>query len=354
MIKAANQDNKWTESVYYITIIMPTPFWMRTWFKITSISFVVFIVLLVYFLRTRAAKRMEQRLLKIVRERTYELQEANEELYQQKEQISIQKEELEKHRENLEELVKIRTIDLEAAKRRAEQSDNLKSAFLANMSHEIRTPLNAILGFSDLLTTDALPLEEMPSINKIIHTNGQSLLQLINDIMDVSMIEANQISINKYEFKLRPFFCNVFKEFEVVFNKETHENLKLKVSISNDIDENYTINSNELRIKQILQNLFGNAAKFTNKGDITIGCKTNNLKNEIIFFVKDTGIGIAEEYKEFIFDRFRKIEYSAEQIHRGTGLGLSISRDICHLLGGKIWVESQEGKGSTFFFTIPV
>jgi signal transduction histidine kinase/ligand-binding sensor domain-containing protein len=354
MVKAANPDKIWTETPFSITIIMSAPFWMKGWFRISFIAFLILISILVFYLKASAAKKIEKRLLRVVRERTYELHEANEELTQQKEQIIIQNEELEKHRINLENLVQIRTLDLEAAKLKAEQSDSLKSAFLANMSHEIRTPLNAILGFSDLLTSGVIPIDEMPEINKVIHSNGESLLQLINDIMDVSLIEANQIKIIKKDLPLKPFFMRACKELEVVFNKEKKDSLILKGIIAENINDTTTVFANEHRIKQIIQNLLANAIKFTPTGQITIGCELYSTNKDVLFFVKDTGIGIADEYKDYIFDRFRKIEYSTEQIHRGTGLGLSISKNLCELMGGKIWVESKVGEGSTFYFTIPL
>jgi len=238
------------------------------------------------------------------------------------------------------------------AKEKAEESDKLKSAFLANMSHEIRTPMNGIIGFTELLrTTKVNPDKERQFLN-IIDKRSRHLLQLINDIIDISKIEANQIKIDK-----EPFFVNnVLKELEEVFKNEIRTRGKeyVKLYMQNGLSShNLRLNSDETRIRQILTNLLSNAIKFTDKGSVTFGAKEEN-NGKLTFFVEDTGMGIPEEKKEEIFNRFQQVENLGTKKYGGVGLGLSISKSLTDLLGGEIWVESEEGKGSRFAFTIPL
>jgi len=242
--------------------------------------------------------------------------------------------------------------ELEKAKLVAEESDRLKSAFLANMSHEVRTPLNGILGLAQVLVKAEEATPKIRSDAKIIVESGSSLLNLIEDILDVSKIEAGQMKI-----KYKPFFLNtlmdqlysMFLAHPLFLQKNTEQkNIELKYDKP---DGNVTIMSDPDRLLQIFVNLIGNALKFTQKGFVHYGYTIQ--KPKIIFYVKDSGIGIPEEKIEKIFERFIQVDNTLTRKFSGSGLGLAISKGLITLLEGNIWCESEIGKGTTFFFTIP-
>lgn len=242
-----------------------------------------------------------------------------------------------------------RTGELEIARHKAEESDQLKSSFLANMSHEIRTPLNAIVGFSSLLNDGALTSEKLDTYITIIQSNSESLLNLIDDILDLAKIEAGQIEINVLPIKISSFLQQVFETFSKINLKN---DIKIILTLPDSTNEYYVI-ADPFRLNQIFNNLLSNALKFTDLGTIEIGVKP--IVNELVtVYVKDTGIGIASENKLAIFDRFRKIETDTHNLYRGTGLGLSIVARLVEMMGGSIWVESELNIGSTFYFTMPV
>jgi PAS domain S-box-containing protein len=273
---------------------------------------------------------------------------------QQKEFIEDQNKELEKHRNRLEQLVKERTIDLEIAKEKAEQSDKLKSAFLANMSHEIRTPMNAIIGFSNLLNDNEIdPRDKSELVSHIIH-NSNTLLHLIDDIIDIAKIEAGQLEINKKNCQINKILNELFETFSEKKKLLHHKDIDLifKPGIEN---LNFTTYTDPIRIQQILTNLIDNALKFTDKGkiEITYILKEEKENSFIEFYVKDTGIGLSKDQQSQIFSRFTKFENDKKKLYRGAGLGLAICKNISNLLGGDIWIESEPKKGSTFYFTIP-
>ncbi|MBI9054528.1 MAG: PAS domain S-box protein [Bacteroidales bacterium] len=240
---------------------------------------------------------------------------------------------------------------LKKAMEKAEESDLLKSAFLANMSHEIRTPMNAILGFSQLLKEKRIEPEKQDKFLDIIVSRSKNLLQIINDIIDISKIEANQLTIENNEFSLKKSLYELYSFFEaeIYTHNKSHVNLTLSADLSEVIGN---IRSDEVRLKQILTNLISNAIKFTEKGEIEFGynVKGDNLE----FFVRDTGIGIPEESKKHIFERFRQADDSSTREFGGTGLGLSICKQLVEKLGGEIWFDSKTDKGSIFYFTIPL
>ncbi|NOX48155.1 MAG: response regulator [Chlorobi bacterium] len=267
-------------------------------------------------------------------------------------------EKLREAQNNLERRVEERTAELVIAKEKAEESDRLKTAFLANMSHEIRTPLNAIMGFSGLLSPK---LDEEVSNNyiHIINNSGLQLLNIINDIIDIAKIEAGQINIEVSECRVNSFLKELLTSKNQKLIEEKTDSKEIKLIIDNG-DENFTLQTDPTRLKQVMTNLVNNAIKFTERGKIEFGYylpgNTNNDKaheNEILFFVKDTGIGINKNEQEFIFERFRQVENSLTKRYGGTGLGLAISKSLVEKLGGRIWVESEEGKGSEFYFTVP-
>jgi len=270
-------------------------------------------------------------------------------------------EELKNHRNHLEELVRQRTKELEEiniqlniAKNKAEKSDNLKSAFLSNMSHEIRTPMNAIIGFSELLKDTNTNDETKREYIDIITNKGNLLMNIINDIIDISKIEANEMEISNQSINISQIIDELLLTFQKTKRGSDKPNVLLKISklISSD---DLIVLCDPFRLKQILTNLIDNALKFTHKGSVEVNYSVIDVagKKEIMFEVKDTGIGIAEDKLDIIFNRFRQINESHTREFGGTGLGLSISKRLVELLGGNIGVRSTPGMGSTFFFTIP-
>ncbi len=235
------------------------------------------------------------------------------------------------------------------AKEKAEESDKLKSSFLANMSHELRTPLNAIVGFSALLRGDNITTEEKDDYVEVIHKNSDSLMSLINNIIDVAKIESGKISVEKENLDLHVMLNSLFSDFAPKVDIEHKGRVKLYLSMPEN--DKCIIYSDPIRLRQTLVNLIGNAIKFTIKGFVEFGYTKD--RDEIRFFVKDTGIGISDAKQKVIFQPFRKEVETSNQIYGGTGVGLSICEKIVHALGGKIGLTSEKGNGSEFFFTHP-
>lgn len=250
-------------------------------------------------------------------------------------------------KENITERKKMQA-ELILALEKAEESDQLKSAFLANMSHEIRTPLNSIIGFSELLGDPDFNEEERAEFIKTIVDNGNSLLVIISNIMDFSMLEAGQMKIRKEEISTKKLLNELLSDYGKKASQKGIE-LRLDKSIHN---ADFTFENDYYRIKQIFSNLIGNALKFTHEGYIEIGYKVSD--ENIEFHVKDTGIGIAPEYHQAVFERFRQVDTAKTRKYGGNGLGLAISKNLVELLGGKIWLESEPNKYSDFHFTIPI
>lgn len=242
--------------------------------------------------------------------------------------------------------------ELEEAMQKAEESDKLKSSFLANMSHEIRTPMNAIMGFADLLDLEDAPYEKRKKFTRTIRERSKDLLNIINDLLDISRIESNTLRIVETSGDLNASLQNI-TDFFIVKNEEIF-NKPITFILNNNLQnsENLIIADFE-RIKQILINLIENAFKFTESGTITLGCKLKD-NNTLLFSVEDTGIGIPKDKINLVFERFRQVDESyMTREYGGAGLGLSICKGILDLIQGSIWVESVVGKGSTFFFTLP-
>ena len=237
------------------------------------------------------------------------------------------------------------------ARRAAEEADALKTAFLANMSHEIRTPMNAIIGFSGLLDKQGLTDEKKKKYIEYINKNGENLLHLIDDIIDISRIESNQIKIQKALCDLHEITEDIYTSMSRVMKKDGKTSVRL---IRNyDASELWTY-TDGFRLRQVLVNLVHNALKFTDTGSVEIGYHYSSKEKNVLFHVKDTGIGIPAERIESIFERFRKLENMKRKIYGGAGLGLAISKQLINLLGGRIWVESDVGRGTTFYFILPL
>ena len=237
--------------------------------------------------------------------------------------------------------------ELISAKEKAEESDRLKTAFLHNVSHEIRTPMNAIIGFSTLLNDPDLHDEDRRQYIDIIFQSGSQLLSIINDIVDIANVESGQAKVNLAEFNLNAALKNLIEQFRII-GRLNNISINLTTAFS---DEDSFIVTDNTKLVQILSNLINNAVKFTKDGqvDISYGLSGKFLE----FRVKDTGIGIAEEYHSRIFDRFYQVDNAISRQFSGTGLGLSICKGYVELLGGSIGVESAPGQGTAFTFKIP-
>jgi PAS domain S-box-containing protein len=242
-------------------------------------------------------------------------------------------------------------VELKKAKNKAEESDKLKTAFLANMSHEIRTPMNAIVGFSELLNDPDLTDDIRKEFIGLINENSKVLLSLIEDIIDVAKIEAEQLKVVNSTCQINLIFDDLKNHYEKQIEKLNKTEIELRLEKENK-DDKFSIISDPLRFRQIMNNLIGNAIKFTEKGFVEFGYKMKNDK-EIVFYVKDSGIGLQPEKTDMIFERFRQGQESSTKEYGGTGLGLTISKRLVELLGGKIWVESVLNEGSIFFFSLP-
>ncbi|MBN2485256.1 MAG: PAS domain S-box protein [Bacteroidales bacterium] len=239
-------------------------------------------------------------------------------------------------------------FELISAKEKAIESDRLKSAFLANMSHEVRTPMNAIIGFSSLLETAVGDTDKQIKYTQIIKNRCDDLLRIIDDILDISRIEAGLIDIYPAKFSLKHLMHDVYEIFKQRLDAlgKSHIELVLK-PLPGDI---IMFNDNQ-RILQVLNNLLDNAIKFTLEGKITFGCR-EYIPEKILFFITDTGIGIPKEKHKVIFQRFRQAEDNLTRKFGGNGLGLAISKPLIQQMGGNIWLDSKPGAGSTFYFTV--
>lgn len=241
--------------------------------------------------------------------------------------------------------------ELVQAKTKAEESDQLKTAFLANMSHEIRTPMNGILGFAEMLNDDQLGEGSRKKYVEIINNNGKMLMDLIDDIIDFAKIEARQIKVLNQEFSLNALLTQIHSSFLSESFRKDKESVRIRIRKAFSNDECY-IQSDPNRLRQILTNLVGNSIKFTKEGYVEFGY-SEPKDGFIEFYVKDTGIGIPADKIDLVFERFVQADYSRSRKYSGSGLGLAISRGFVELMDGKMWAESVEHEGSTFFFTIP-
>ncbi|MDA3891913.1 MAG: PAS domain S-box protein [Salinivirgaceae bacterium] len=237
--------------------------------------------------------------------------------------------------------------DLVASKIKAEESDRLKSSFLANMSHEIRTPMNGIIGFSQLLSVETKFDENTREYIDIIMSSGEQLLSIVDDILNISKIETGQVTVYNKEVDVTSFLQKMLPVFEL---KAQNNNNAVKLNINIPESKNRVV-TDATKLQQVISNMITNAIKFTNNGIVEYGCSFQN--GALQFYVKDNGIGILKEQTAKIFDRFLQLGKTAIENQGGVGLGLSICRGLVSLLGGEIWVESEEGLGSTFYFTIP-
>ncbi|MCL3780044.1 tetratricopeptide repeat protein [Prolixibacteraceae bacterium JC049] len=263
--------------------------------------------------------------------------------------IYQQKRELEQHKENLEDKIRERTVELEESMLKAEESDRLKSAFLANLSHEVRTPLNSIMGFTALTLDPTFTTEKKEQFSKMVIENSNQLLRIIDDIMDISKLDAGQLQLKVENVQLN----KIANELEEIFAEELVKKSGTLITLIKDVPETpLTCQTDSKRIRQILFNLLDNSRKFTYKGHIKFGMKLN--KNKLNLFVEDTGEGIAKEYHDVVLQPFRTLDDNLSRISSGNGLGLAIVNNLVNLMGGKLEMKSIPQKGTKISCTIPV
>lgn len=354
MVKGANSDGVWGNQPAKITIVILPPWWKTLLFRISFVLISLLIISMIVGFKIynlRKQKDIFRQMVSVrtreLSERTQELSEMNEVLKDRQEEISSQNEELMIHRNHLEQLVDERTLELRKSKEKAEESDKLKTAFLANMSHEIRTPMNAIIGFTALLESDELDMDDKQNYIGIIRNNGNALISLINDILDISMLESNQMNLVKTNFCLDDLLGEIYAYFQLV-NKNS---IAFSLVLPHD-HQPLILFSDVYRIRQVINNFLSNSFKFTPSGFIRFGYVLQN--GRVIVSVSDSGMGIEEIDKEKIFSHFQKIDSDTSKYHPGTGIGLSIAKRLVLLLGGEIWFESEIHKGSTFSFSLPL
>lgn len=239
--------------------------------------------------------------------------------------------------------------ELIISRKKAEDSEKLKTSFFSNMSHEIRTPMNGILGFSSLLMEPELSDEERLEYSQVIVDSGKRLLHIVNDILDISKLQSDTFKILKSETKVNRLLDTLYSLFS---QEKKVQDGHIKFTLQKPLcDEDCLITTDHNRLNQILTNLLSNAMKFTEKGRINFGYRV--VGDALNFFVEDSGIGVPDDMKEKIFEPFRQVEGHLVKEHGGTGLGLAISRKLTHLLGGEMALDSKEGQGSKFSFTLP-
>lgn len=237
---------------------------------------------------------------------------------------------------------------LRRAERQALESDRLKSAFLANVSHEIRTPMNGIMGFTELLKEHDTTLEQQLEYLTIIEQSGERMLDLINDLINISKLDSGQMKLSISEFDINEKMQLLFQFFRI---QAESKGLSLDFKPGMEDLKDTMILSDKDKIYSILSNLIKNAIKYTKKGSVKFGYIQKN--DELQFYVTDTGIGIEHDKQNSIFDRFVQADMSLAKSYEGAGLGLAISKAYTELLGGQIWLESKFGTGSTFYFSVP-
>lgn len=348
-VRSTNAEGYQSNNTKSINIVILPPLWKKAWF----ISLILLITVLMTYLAARLYYLKNQRdkriLEKRVQLRTKEFQLQRNIAHRQRDEIARQKEELENFAKNLEGIVDKRTKELLLAKEAAEESDRLKSAFLSNMSHEIRTPMNAIMGFSELLLDNSFSSEEKNDFAHLIKTNGDNLLHLLNDIIDISMIESGQLKVAFKKTNVTTLVKVVFESFKTAKSLADKNNFRFELDC---IDEAVYVNTDSFRLRQILNNLISNALKFTESGFVKV--KLAKEENFARFCVEDSGIGISEEYQSRIFDRFLKVDNKSSDLYAGNGLGLTITKNLVELLNGTIGLKSKPGKGTYFYFKLPI
>jgi signal transduction histidine kinase len=241
--------------------------------------------------------------------------------------------------------------ELHINREKAGESDRLKSAFLCNMSHEIRTPLHAIMGFCGLIANSSIPENEKVKYANVINRNVDSMLELVNDIFDISQVEAGITHVEDEPVKVNELLGTVNTWLNIEKSNVGKELLQIRI-VKGNKDSEFTLYSDAYKLRRTLNNLAGNALIYSTEGFIDIGYRFGE-KNMVEFFVKDEGIGFSKDKLDVMFQRFRQLDESQTRQYGGLGLGLSVAQKFVELLGGTMWAESEPGKGSTFWFAVP-
>lgn len=344
---ASTGDGVVTPNPVTFKLTIRKPLWKYLWFW-GIISVIITSTIYVYIKRSEYAHQKEKELLEAkVTARTLELKQKNHLLHEKQKQITEQNQELVKYRNYLEQLVDERTKELLIAKNKAVESDRLKTAFLNNISHEFRTPLNAVCGFSKLLAEPKFDYGQRNEFVRIINNNSDTLLQMLDEIIEISLIESNQDLVTNTSFNLHQLMLELEKQYQI--NNE--KNITITYVPNQEVGE-VKLSYNRVRFRQVFANLLFNAYKFTEEGKISFGYE--KYKDNLRFFVADTGIGIDESQLERIFEPFYKIESNNDKLYGGTGIGLTLCRKIVTQMGGTIWVDSVLNQGTVCYFTLPM
>ncbi|RAW03479.1 hybrid sensor histidine kinase/response regulator [Pseudochryseolinea flava] len=323
-VKGLDNRGQWSNKIATVNLTITPPFWKTIWFRVLAATLVIGIIMGAYRVRVDVMKRQKEELVRLVKERTEKLA------------ISMREER------------KVRQ-EAEKARQDAEQANSAKSIFLATMSHEIRTPMNGVIGMASLLSETKLS-QEQREYATIIRSCSENLLTVINDILDFSKIESGKMDLEHKDFDLR-------NTIEEVFDLFASKAAELELDLIYEIDYNVPsqIVGDSLRLRQVLINLIGNAVKFTKKGEIFLSVQLLHADTdsaELGFKVKDTGIGIPQDKLQRLFKAFSQVDSSTSRQYGGTGLGLAICEKLVTLMGGTIGVDSVDGEGTTFTFTI--
>jgi signal transduction histidine kinase/AmiR/NasT family two-component response regulator len=322
---ARNAAGKWSPAPARIPFEILPPWWATWWFRLAVLVAVPLVILLLFRWRTRLLRQEQSELEMAVEERTRQLR---------LEQARIEQQ----------------NFEIERLLGEARQANRLKDEFLANMSHEIRTPMHGIIGMVDCVLADEMPPEQKQSL-ETVHSCAKSLLSILNDILDFSKVEAGKLEIVPAPFRV----ADTIEDACSIFSNGAHsKGIELTWEIANDVPE--WLECDAGRIRQVLLNLVGNAIKFTHRGEVRISASAETATNsewvDLHFTVSDTGIGIPEESRASIFEAFRQADGSTSRTYGGTGLGLTISSRLVELMGGKISVQSETGRGSAFRFWV--